>query len=540
MNVFRQLIGSLGAGRVLMMGGIAVGVIAFFIFLTSRLTAPDMGLLYADLAMEDSSRMVAKLESMNVPYQIRGNGNQIMVPRDQVLRLRMTMAQEGLPQGGSVGYEIFDQTNALGQTSFVQNLNYVRALEGELSRTIRSLGRISAARVHLVLPRRELFGRDTREPSASIILRTSGQLERGQIAAIQHLVAAAVPKLATSRVSIVDDKGNLLARGGDGEGAGAANTGLTEYQSAIENRMKRAVEELIERTVGAGKVRATVSAEIDFDRVTTNDEVYDPDSQVVRSTQTIEEQSQSTDSDGNTPVTVGTNLPEAQAPQDASGVKSSSNNRRTEETVNFEISKTNRTKVHETGVIRRLSVAVLVDGVYTRGADGAQTYTPRGEEELQRYVALVRSTVGFNQQRGDTVEVVNMPFSAPEAIEEPPPPFLGLAKADYLKIGEFFVFIIIALLVLLFVVRPIISRSFKVAQASEEGLASAEGVQEVEAQQRAQLEAQRKAEEEEMLVNMAQVEGRVKASTVKKIGDIVDKHPDEALSIIRSWLYQEA
>ena len=539
MNVFRQLIGSLGAGRVLMMGGIAVGVIAFFIFLTSRLTAPDMGLLYADLAMEDSSRMVAKLESMNVPYQIRGNGNQIMVPRDQVLRLRMTMAQEGLPQGGSVGYEIFDQTNALGQTSFVQNLNYVRALEGELSRTIRSLGRISAARVHLVLPRRELFGRDTREPSASIILRTSGQLERGQIAAIQHLVAAAVPKLATSRVSIVDDKGNLLARGGDGEGAGGANTGLTEYQSAIENRMKRAVEELIERTVGAGKVRATVAAEIDFDRVTTNDEVYDPDSQVVRSTQTIEEQSQSTDSDGNTPVTVGTNLPEAQAPQDG-GVKSSSNNRRTEETVNFEISKTNRTKVHETGVIRRLSVAVLVDGVYTRGADGAQTYTPRGEEELQRYVALVRSTVGFNQQRGDTVEVVNMPFSAPEAIEEPPPPFLGLAKADYLKIGEFFVFIIIALLVLLFVVRPIISRSFKVAQASEEAVASAEGVQEVEAQQRAQLEAQRKAEEEEMLVNMAQVEGRVKASTVKKIGDIVDKHPDEALSIIRSWLYQEA
>ena len=539
MNFFRQLIGSLGAGRVLMMGGIAVGVIAFFVFLTSRLTAPDMGLLYADLAMEDSSRMVAKLESMNVPYQIRGNGNQIMVPRDQVLRLRMTMAQEGLPQGGSVGYEIFDQTNALGQTSFVQNLNYVRALEGELARTIRSIGRISAARVHLVLPRRELFGRDTREPSASIILRTSGQLERGQIAAIQHLVAAAVPKLAASRVSIVDDKGNLLARGGDAEGAGAANTGLTEYQSAVENRMKRAVEELIERTVGAGKVRATVAAEIDFDRVTTNDEVYDPDSQVVRSTQTIEEQSQSTDSDGNTPVTVGTNLPEAQVPQEG-GVKSSANNRRTEETVNFEISKTNRTKVHETGVIRRLSVAVLVDGVYTTAADGARTYTPRGDEELQRYAALVRSTIGFSQQRGDTVEVVNMPFAAPEAIEEPPPPFLGLAKADYLKVGEFFVFIIIALLVLLFVVRPIISRSFKVAQASEEAVASAEGVQEVQAQQRAQLEAQRKAEEEEMLVNMAQVEGRVKASTVKKIGDIVDKHPDEALSIIRSWLYQEA
>ncbi len=169
MNFFSQLIEAIGAGRLVLIGSIAIGVVVFFVFLTSRLTAPQMALLYADLELTDSGRIVSELEASNIPYQIRGSGAQIMVPRNQVQRLRMSLAQEGLPQGGSIGFEIFDRSDALGTTNFVQNINFVRALEGELARTIRSIDKVAAARVHLVLPRRELFSRETQDPSASII-----------------------------------------------------------------------------------------------------------------------------------------------------------------------------------------------------------------------------------------------------------------------------------------------------------------------------------------------------------------------------------
>ena len=541
MNFFSQLIEAIGAGRLLLIGSIAIGAVVFFVFLTARLTAPQMALLYADLELTDSGRIVSELEAANIPYAIKANGAQIMVPRNQVQRLRMSLAQEGLPQGGSIGFEIFDRGDALGTTNFVQNINFVRALEGELSRTIRSLDKVAAARVHLVLPRRELFSRETREPSASIILRTIGasQLDKNQVAAIQHLVAAAVPKLSPTRISIVDDKGNLLARGTGEEDAGGVNSTLADFQASYESRLQQSVEALLERTVGIGKARASISADIDFDRVTTNDETYDPDGQVVRSTQTIEESSSTIDSEGQAPVSVGTNLPEAQAGAESSN-QSVSENARTEETVNFEISRTNRTQVHETGAIRRLSVAVLVDGNYTVAEDGTRTYNPRNDEELQQLATLVRSTVGFDQARGDVVEVVNMQFAAIEIDDfgDAEPAFLGLGKADYFKVAEFMVFIIVSILVILLVVRPIISRALSVGAPDA---ALADGMGEIEMGDMAALEGPDDDEpsEEDTLIDMAQVEGQVKASTVKKIGEIVDKHPDEALSIIRSWLYQD-
>ena len=541
MNFFSQLIEAIGAGRLVLIGSIAIGVVVFFVFLTSRLTAPQMALLYADLELTDSGRIVSELEASNIPYQIRGSGAQIMVPRNQVQRLRMSLAQEGLPQGGSIGFEIFDRSDALGTTNFVQNINFVRALEGELARTIRSIDKVAAARVHLVLPRRELFSRETQDPSASIILRTIGasQLDKNQVAPIQHLVAAAVPKLSPTRISIVDDKGNLLARGTGEEDASGVNASLADFQSAYESRLRQSVETLLERTVGIGKARASISADIDFDRVTTKDETYDPDGQVVRSTQTIEESSSTIDSEGQAPVSIGTNLPEAQAGQDASN-QSVAENARTEETVNFEISRTDRTQVHETGLVRRLSVAVLVDGTYTTGTDGARTYNPRGAEELEQLAALVRSTVGFDQSRGDSVDVVNMQFAVIEVEDfgDSEPAFLGLGKADYFKVAEFMVFIVVSMLVILLVVRPIVSRALAVAPSEA---ALAEGMGELEMGDMAALEGPDDDEqsEEDMLIDMAQVEGQVKASTVKKIGEIVDKHPDEALSIIRSWLYQD-
>src|SRR5437868_3973247 len=294
---------------------------------------------------------------MNMPYQLRGDGAQILVPADQVAKLRVTMAETGLPHGGSVGYELFDKSEALGTSNFVQTVNHLRALEGELARTIGSIGAVQGARVHLVLPKRELFSRERQDPSASIVLKTRGgeRLAKSQVAAIQHLVAAAVPGLLPSRISIVDSEGNLLARGvDDGKGQGGGGN-AEEMQVSTENRLSRSVEEMLERSLGPGKVRAEVHAEMDFDRVTTNSESYDPSGQVVRSTQTTTDQSDSSDS-GEQPVTVANNLPETQANKSISGGRSK--NGHNEETVNYEISKSVKSHVREGGTIKRLSVAV--------------------------------------------------------------------------------------------------------------------------------------------------------------------------------------
>ena len=558
MNPVFNLIQSLGPARVIAMAGVAAGLIGFFIFLTARVTAPQMSLLYSGLETTDSSEIVAQLDSQQIPYEIRGNGAQIMVPDDMVDRLRLQMAGEGLPSGGSIGYEIFDRGDSLGTTSFVQNINKVRALEGELARTIKSLDRVAGARVHLVLPERELFTRERRQPTASIVLKLKGgsSLQSGQIASIQHLVSAAIPDLSTDRVSIIDDRGNLLARGdGDEEGGASAVSSIDEFRSKYENKVKDAVETLLARSVGNGKVRAEVSAELDYDRITTNSETFDPDGQVVRSTQTITENASSTDSQGNEPVTVAQNLPENRGQAGDQGNVSSTRNDRAEETVNFEISKVNTVKITESGVLKRISVAILVDGIYEGEGDN-KTYKPRPPEELEQLATLARSAVGYDEGRGDVLEVVNLRFAPLDILDIPDEEaaFLGLGKDDYFRISEIIIFAIVALLVVLLVLRPLVSRALAIAQAQAEAVAAARTAQiEAERAQQAALSAPKgpdgqplavtdgtdEDEDVDSMINMAQVEGRVRASSVKKIGDIVDKHPEEALAIMRTWMYQE-
>jgi len=528
--------------RLAIMGAVLLGMIGFFIFLATRLGTPSMALLYGDLDTHDSAQIVNQLESAKIPFEIRHNGAQILVPGDKVLRLRLTMASQGLPSGGSIGYEIFDDQEAIGTTNFVQNINLVRALEGELARTIQTLSPIKSVRVHLVLPKRELFSREKNQPSASITVRMSGasQLEKGQVAAIQHLVAAAVPSLAPNRVSIVDSKGKLLARGFEDDPATTLTEKATERRRAFETRLARTIEELLEKTVGNGRVRAEIKAEMDFDRISTTDEKFDPDGQVVRSTQSIEETNQSRDAEGTPPVTVGGNLPD---PNATSGESASSNSAqsRTEETVNFEVSKKIINHVRESGIIRRLSVAVLIDGVRGRNENGEPTYQPRSEAEMELLATLVRGAIGFNADRGDSVEVINMEYA--EAVEEEQELelFFGLDKNDLLRMAEILVLSIVAILVILLVIRPLVSRAFEsipsAAAAGERLLAdqaaaaaaalTAPGVQ------------QEEEEQFEELIDIDRVEGRVKASSVKKVGEIVEKHPEEALSIIRSWMYQE-
>lgn len=527
--------------RLAALGGVALALLVFFIFLTTRLSNPDMSLLYADLETADSAKIVERLEGMGVPFEIKAEGSQIVVPADQVLRLRMAMASEGLPAGGSIGYEIFDRQDALGTTNFVQQVNHLRALEGELSRTIMAISQIRSARVHLVIPQRELFSRDKPEPSASIIVSQRGGLDKSQVVAIQHLVAAAVPGLKPSGVSIVDEQGNLLARGPDENTGNAGNA--EEMRLAYESRMRRSVEELLQRSLGFGKIRAEVTAEMNFDRVTTNSETYDPDGQVVRSTQTVEEQADSTEG-GADAVTVANNLPDPTM-EDA-GAESRSSSARTEETVNYEITKTVETHVREAGTVKRLSVAVLVDGIYTPTEDGSVAYEPRSAEELEKVATLVRSAVGFDQSRGDTVEVVNMRFvDADLDLADPNALPFGFQKADLIRIAEVLVLGIVAVLVMLLVVRPLVGRLLEAAEAGAgadfltdqsltPALAGPSGGNELPPPEVPDV-----ASEIDKMIDINQVEGRVRESSLKKISELVDRHPEEAVNIMRSWMYAE-
>jgi flagellar M-ring protein FliF len=538
-----QTLRSLGGLRLMALGAVGIAGVAFFIYLSTRLSEPGMALLYAELDAKDSAQIVAKLETANVPFTLKAGGTQIYVPADKALRMRMTLAQEGLPRGGSVGYEIFDRSEGVGSSSLVQNINRLRALEGELSRTIRSISLVSAARVHVVLPKRQLFAREREQPSASIILKTyrGETLSGGQVVAIQHLVAAAVPGLKPDRISIVDDRGNLLARGTEGgETVRTAARSADEQRRVYESRLAHKIETILGRSLGPGKVRAQVTANMDFDRITTAEEKYDPDGRVVRSTQTDEEKTTAQNKQAQKPVTAANNLRRTGQQGNENETGSSSSTTKTRERINYEISKTVRNHVRVSGTVKRLSVAVLVDGTYAV-ANGKATYQPRSQQDLERLTALVRSAIGFDAKRGDVVQVTNMQFAdgAPKPDAKEDMPFLGLYKADYMRIAEFAVLAILALLVLLMVIRPIVRRLIEPAPAqSTPRLADQSGG--TAAVPSPDGEDGDGEVDADAMIDLGKIEGRVKASTVKKVGDIVEKHPEETVQIVRNWMYQES
>ena len=268
------------------MVAVTTALLGFFAFVIMRVTTPQMTTLFTDLSTEDSSSIIKDLERQAIPFELRNEGAVIMVPKDKVTRLRMKLAESNLPKGGGVGYEIFDKSDALGTTSFVQNINHLRALEGELARTIRAIDRIQAARVHLVLPERPLFSRETPEPSASIVVRVRGSLEPQQIRAIRHVVASAVNGLKPQRVSIVDEGGRLLADGATKEADIAVGE---ERRTAFEKRMRNEVEAIVSSVVGQGRARVQLTADFDYNKVTQTSDKFDPEGRVLRSSQTREE-----------------------------------------------------------------------------------------------------------------------------------------------------------------------------------------------------------------------------------------------------------
>lgn len=546
MNSFLETLKQLGPARLAIMGSVLLGLLLFFIFISMRVSSPSMKLLYDDLATNDSAAIVAKLEENEIPYQTSEDGGRISVPDDQVGRARMLLAQEGLPNGGNMGYELFDNQSGFGTTNFVQNINQVRAMEGELARTISSLDQIRSARVHLVLPQRELFSRESRPASGSVFLslKPGASLSQEQILAIQSLVSSAVPDMKAETVSVVDSNGKLLARGGE-DGQSLMPMKAEELRRNYEARMTASIEDILGRIVGYGRVRANVTAELNFDRITTNEELFDPESAVVRSMQTSEENNlERTPPDGN--VSVQNNLPGI-ASDMITDPKPSLEGNKIEEVTNYEISKTIRNTVRETGEIKRMSVAVLVDGTYTIAEDGTKTYQPRTQQELDQIATLVRSAIGYDEKRGDKLEVVNLQFADIETSDGAPDQNLlfGFERSDLLQAAEIISVAIMVILVILLVLQPMVSRLLateapKLDENLETDLLAARPMSpQLTGPSGEQFEPAQLGEEEDSLIDMSRVEGKVKASSVKKVEDIVDSYPEETVSVIRSWMTQE-
>jgi flagellar M-ring protein FliF len=531
---------TLGAARLAAMLAVTLALVGFFAFVIMRVTTPQMTTLYTDLSFEDSSSILKELERQAIPFEIRNDGAIVMVPKDKVTRLRMKLAESGLPKGGGVGYEIFDKSDALGTTSFVQNINHLRALEGELARTIRSIDRIQFARVHLVLPERPLFSRETPEPSASIVVRVRGMLEPQQVRAIRHLTASAVNGLKPERVSIIDEAGRLLADGSSGDTLDGA-TG-EERRTAYEKRLRDQIETIVSSVVGSGRARVQLSADFDYNKVTQTTDRFDPEGRVLRSSQSREESSLSADArEGQ--VTVNNELPGNQ--QNGAGAAARDQSKKTEEINNYEISRTTKTEVTEAGRVNRLSVAVLVDGVYTKNEKGEAVYQPRGKEELDRISALVRSAIGFDQKRGDQVEVVNLKFAdAPVSVPAAEPTgFLGMlqfTKDDVMNVIELIVMMLLGIVVLFVVIRPLVKRILSpevnlLTGAPQPALAPpAEAGPEIDAT------AGPVNSKMANLIDVAQVQGQVHAQSVHRVGELAERNPHETVSIIRQWLQEPA
>jgi flagellar M-ring protein FliF len=531
---FLDFLKGLGAPRLVAMLAVTLTLIGFFGFVATRVSDGGLVPVFTDLTMQDASAVIKELEAQSIKYETNRDGSTILVPTDAVAQVRMKLAEQGLPSGGGVGWEIFDKGDGLSSTSFLQNVNRLRALEGELARSIRSLNRVSAARVHLVVPERPLFSRDAPKPTASIVLRVSGALGQGEVRAIIHLVASAVQGLDPQAISIIDESGTLLANGGGDTGPDALPSGALEREAAFEKRLKDQVQGIVERVVGPGRARAEINAAFDYSKVTNTADMFDPESRVVRSTQTREEEAETRE--GQDAVTVGTQLPNSQA-NNAGATPNRDTSSKTDETVNYEISRTTRTEVLEAGRLKKVSVAVLVDGIYANDQSGSVSYSPRSQDELDRIAALVRSAIGFDQARGDQIEVVNLRFAEPPGVQPISDAsglgMLDVTKDDLMRLIELAVLGVVSLLVLLLVVRPLVRRILTPERAALPSLLAPPSAPDEPASLGAPDPTAR-------MIELSQVNGKVHAQSLTKVGELAARNPNETVSIIRQWLAEPA
>ncbi|WP_296819098.1 flagellar basal-body MS-ring/collar protein FliF [Brevundimonas sp.] len=551
MGGFSAALQRFGVGRLAALAGVAAGVAAVLVAVMLRVGQPPSSLLYSNLDLREASEVTAALDQAGIAYETRGDGSTIMVNRDEVGTARLLLADRGLVTSGSVGYELFDTQSALGQTEFQQNLNRKRAIEGEIARTIMSMRGVNSARVLIALPERQLFQQEAAPVTASVTIDTGGrELSGEEIRAIQQLVATAVTGLRPDRVTIVDSNNRLLAAGGEGEGFSGALA--SERRAEIEQRLQRTLTELVEGVVGPGAARVQVSAEIDESRQTIQQQQYDPDGQVVRSSSTSESTAEDNEGGQGGTASIEDQLPDGGvAEAGVSGPSSRSGD--TTETTNYEISSTTTTTVREPGAIERLSVAVAVDGVLTpaSGGEGEPAYAPRSEEDMERIQSLVRSAMGFNQERGDQLEVVNVRFARPAIADggaESAGSMFDFDRNDIMRAVELLVLLVVGALMIFFVLRPLVKAASGggaggqlaiagVAPQALPGAPAAGGQQLLQAASGGAPQLLPPSEMDQRL-DIARIEGQVKASSVKKVSDFVESHPDESVAILRNWVHE--
>lgn len=420
---------------------------------------PDMTVLFSNLEDGDVQAIAGRLEAQQVPFTMVGNGNTIMVPSEKVHELRIQMAGEGLPEASGVGFEIFDRTN-LGVGEYAQKINFRRALQGELARTISQMPGVQRARVHLVIPERRLFSND-REPSRAAVVVTSkrgGTLNENQIQGVVHLVASSVEGLDPAQVTVVDSRGQVLSRP-EQEGQVELSGTQLEMQRSMETDFERRVQTMLDQVLGPDKSVVRVSAALDFRQVETTEEQFDPDTQVVRSEQRSQEKVSGNDGSSGVPGT-RSNVPNEEEADGNSGNKEA---KRKSETVNYEMNRKVSKVIEASGNIERLSVAVLVDGSYkevvdTESGETTSEYVPRAEAEMSKLVESIKKAVGFSEARGDQIEVVNHPFE-PSALEAEDQSTINAVEDFLITWGGYLkplVFLLLGLSVLMLVVKPLV------------------------------------------------------------------------------------
>lgn len=498
---------------------------------------PDYQVLFSNLSQEDAGEILTKIKEKKIQYQLTNSGTTILIPRDQVYDTRITLAAEGLPKGGGIGFEVFDRTN-LGTTDFVQKLNYQRALQGELSRTIRQIKEVEQARVHIVAPKESLFVEEQKKPTASVFIKTRSGMTLGaaQVEGIVHLVASAVEGLEPGNITVVDTSGKILSKRIEPGLIGQLTTGQLEYQRNIEEGLRKKIQGMLEEVLGLNRAIAQVSAEIDFQEVNIIEESYDS-KPVIRSEQRSSEKSSSTTRGNVLREGKGEAPPDQKAPKGKatlnaetsakasttllSSPASTSSSQRQNEIRNYEISKVNRQIKNPVGSVKRISVAVIVDGNYkeTAGSKGTKTkqYVPRPPEEMKNLEAIIKRAIGYNERRGDQVELINMPFSW-SIQEEDLKPEKGIIWKEY--IVDFYkpvVSLLLALLFIFFVVKPLLKRRPSLPQGKEMPLL-APGMQ--------------PGAPEALQVNGGQKPSEMRDQTLQ----LVHGDPSKTVGIVKTWL----
>jgi flagellar M-ring protein FliF len=536
----------LGMVRVAMLAGVTLGILGAFIWL--EVQGPNrarMAVLASDLDQQSAQQIAAELTARKIPYRL--DGGQVFVPDSDMATARTLLSANGQSNGGITGYEIFDRGNDLAVTDFDQQVKLTRALEGELARTIVSVRGITHARVHLVLPHREPFAHNRQQAQASVMLTIPGRqmLTPEAIQSVVNLVAAGVPGLRPQDVTVVDSNLHLLVQAGDGNDPRAKSAMEEDVRQKTETRLAQAVELMLERSLGSGHVHAEASIRMNFDKVSETQEKYDPDGSVVRSVQNVTSNNKTTDKTG--PVSLQNNLPNA----DAGAATSGSQEGRQEETTNYEIGKTVRAIVHDQPQVERVTLAVMVDGVDEAGADGKHTWKARDQAQLDQIEKLVKSAIGFDEKRGDRLDVVSMPFVATlDAAETAPLVRPGKTNGDLLTFVQMIAFGVVGFGIIILTARSIFaalnkgSGSLTIAGGgageiagggslgiAQPGSAGALGIEHggTEGGQAAQAD-------DDDTMTMNNIQGQLRASSIRKVTQLVDRHPDTTLGIIRGWI----